>query len=210
MGHQNIAFLINVNKLPFLFAQGYNINNFIAKECANNFIFLHMKITIIGQPCSGKSTLAARISEKFNIPHIQIDRFWFEARGQKIKSSDKERIEKARGYVRQRVEEALKQDSWVSDGWYSRVQPLISEQADQIIFLVVPLYRRLFNHFKRINKPGRYKELTAWDEIKFFYEIIKRTFTKSKKIKKFAREHKDKVKILKNYEEVEAYFKSLT
>ena len=168
-----------------------------------------MKITIIGQPCSGKSTLANKISEDFCIPHIHIDRFWFEAGGQKIKPSNEKEIEKVRDHVREKVVEALKQDAWVSDGWYSRVQTLISKQADQIIFLDIPLYRRLFNQFKRMNKPGRHKELTKWDEIKFFYEIIKRTFTKSKKMKKFVLEHGDKVKIFKNYREVEAYLKTL-
>jgi len=168
----------------------------------------NMKITIIGQPCSGKSTLACKISENFHIPYIHIDRFWFEAGGQKLKLSNKEEMEKVRQYVREKVEEALKQDAWVSDGWYSKVQPLISEQADQIIFLDIPFYRRLFNHFKRMNKPGRHKELTKWDEIKFFYEVVKRTFTKSKKMKNFVREHRDKVKILKNYKEVEVYLKT--
>ena len=165
-----------------------------------------MKITIIGQPCSGKSTLASKISQNFHIPYIQIDRFWFEAGGQKINPSNKEEMERARRYVREKVEEALKQESWVSDGWYSRVQSLISEQADQIIFLDIPLYKRLANHFKRMNKPGRHEELTKWDEIKFFYEIVKRTFTRSKRMKKFVSEHSDKVKIIRNYKEMDKLF----
>lgn len=169
-----------------------------------------MKITIIGQPCSGKSTLAHKISEKFNILHIHIDNFWFEAGGQRVKPDNQEEMERVRSYVKKKVEEALKQDEWVSDGWYSRVQLLISEQADQIIFLDIPLCRRLFNHFKRMNKPNRHKELSKWDETKFFYEIIKRTFIKSQKMKDFVREHKNNVKILKNYKEVETYLKTIS
>lgn len=169
----------------------------------------NMKITIIGQPCSGKSTLAYKISEKLGIPYIHIDRFWFEVGGEKIKPSNKGEIERARSYIKEKVEEALKQDAWVSDGWYSKVQSLISEQADQIIFFDIPLYRRLFNHLKRMNQPGRHKELTKWDEIKFFYEIIKRTFTRTRKMKKFVCEHGNKVKILKNYREADAYLETI-
>lgn len=40
-----------------------------------------MRITIIGLPGSGKSTLAQAIAEKLSIPHIQMDRFWFESGG---------------------------------------------------------------------------------------------------------------------------------
>lgn len=168
-----------------------------------------MKITIIGPTCSGKTTLADKISEKLDIPHIHIDRFWFEAGGRDLKSSDREGMEKVRAYVREKVEEALRQDSWVSDGWYSKVQPMISAQADQIIFLDIPLGRRLFNHLRRMNKPGRHKELTRWDEIRFFYEVVKRTFTKGRQMRAFVNEHREKSKILKNYKEVEAYLDAL-
>lgn len=126
-----------------------------------------------------------------------------------MKTNDKEGMEKARAYVRAKVEEALRQDGWVSDGWYSKVQPLISAQADVIIFLDIPLGRRLLNHFQRMNKPGRHKELTRWDEIKFFYEVVKRTFTKGPQMRAFASEHKEKVRIFKNYGEVEAYLDAL-
>lgn len=168
-----------------------------------------MKITIIGPTCSGKTTLAKKISEKLDIPHIHIDRFWFEAGGRDLKSSDKEGVEKSRAYIKGKTEESLKQDSWVSDGWYSKVQPMISAQADQIIFLDIPLGRRLFNHFQRMNKPGRHKELTRWDEVKFFYEVVKRTFTKGPHMRAFVDEHRGKVKTLKNYKEVEAYLETL-
>lgn len=168
-----------------------------------------MRISIIGHPASGKSTLARRISEKLNIPHIHIDRFWFEAGGANIKLGNVEEVEKARVYIKEKVLEQMKQDSWVSDGWYSKLQPIISEQADHLIFLDIPLYRRMLNHLQRIFKPGRHKELSKWDEIRFFYEIIYRTFAKGPKMKKFVREHSDKIKIFRNYKEVEKYLETL-
>ena len=105
-----------------------------------------MRISIIGHSSGGKSTLAKRISENLCIPHIHIDRFWFEAGGAKLKPSDVEGMKKARAYIKENVENFIKQDSWVSDGWYHKVQPMISERADHIIFLDIPLYRRLLNH----------------------------------------------------------------
>ncbi|MFA6552474.1 MAG: hypothetical protein WCT19_03160 [Candidatus Paceibacterota bacterium] len=168
-----------------------------------------MRISIIGHSSSGKSTLARKISEKLNIPHIHIDRFWFESGGSKLKPNDKEGMERARAYIKEKVVDFIKQDSWVSDGWYSKVQPIISERADYIIFLDIPLYRRLFNHLQRIFKTERHKELTRWDEFKFFYEIIYRTFAKGPKMRRFVSEHSDKVKIFRNYKEIEKYLKTL-
>ena len=168
-----------------------------------------MRISIIGHSSSGKSTLAHNISKKFNIPHLHIDRFWFESGGRNVESNDKEGIRKVRAYMQEKVTDFIKQESWVSDGWYWRIQIIIAEQADQIIFLDIPLYRRLFNHLKRIFTTERHKELTKWDELKFFYEIITRTFTKNKRLRQFVCEHLDKVKTFKNYKEVENYFNSL-
>ena len=62
---------------------------------------------------------------------------------------------------------------------------------------------------ERIFKPGRHKELTLWDEIKFFYEIVHRTFIKGPKIRKFVRENSNKVKTFQNYKEVNKYLESL-
>jgi len=168
-----------------------------------------MRISIIGHSSSGKSTLARKISGKLKIPHLHIDRFWFEAGGAKLKPYDKEGIEKARAYIKENVENFIKQDSWVSDGWYSKVQPMISEKADQILFLDIPLYRRMFNHLQRIFKTDRHKELTKWDDFKFFYEIIFRTFAKGPKMKKFIQEHSGKAKIFRNYKEIDEYLKTL-
>ena len=172
-----------------------------------------MRISIIGHGASGKSTLARRISKKFNIPHLHIDRFWFESGGYKLKPGDTEGKEKVRAYIKENVENFIKQDSWVSDGWYSKVQPIISERADQILFLDISIYRRLFNHLQRIFKTDRHKELTKWDEFKFFYELVYRTYAKgpnkTNKIKQFIREHSDKVVILRNYKDVEKYLSTL-
>ena len=169
-----------------------------------------MKISIIGQPGSGKSTLASKISKKFNIPHLQLDRFWFEYGGNKLKPGDIEGTEKVRAYMKESVISFInKNDSWVSDGTYPRVQSIIVEHADYVIFLDIPLYRRLFNHTKRIFKSDRHKELTKWKDFKFIYQIIRRTFLKGPKLRQFVLDHPDKIKVYKNYKEIELYFNNL-
>lgn len=114
-----------------------------------------------------------------------------------------------RGFIKGKVIEFIKQDAWVSDGWYRRVQPLIAKSADLIIFLDIPLHQRLLNHVKRIFKSARHKELTKKDDLLFVFEIIRRQFLKIPELRKFVAENKDKVKVFKNFKEVNNYINKL-
>ncbi len=168
-----------------------------------------MKITIFGNCGSGKSTLAKRISQKFAIPDIELDRFWFEAGGHTITKDDTEGRERVRTIIKARVEDFVTKDSWVSDGWYSRVQPLITERADYIIFLDLPLWRRLANHFGRIFNDDRHPELNRLDDLKFVWEIVRRTFTHGYQMKQFAKENSQKVTWIKSHAEADLFFRNL-
>lgn len=172
-----------------------------------------MRISIIGGPASGKTTLAEKISKKLSIPHIQLDRFWFEAGGlaaDKNKTTAEE-LGRAREYMKQKTFEIIEKDAWVSDGFYSRsVGPEISKRADVIIYIKIPIWRRLLNHFQRILKPStRHQELTWWDELIFFYEIIHRNYTNGPKLKSFVETYKDKVITLKSRKETTVYLQKL-
>ncbi len=168
-----------------------------------------MRISIIGQAGSGKSTLAIKMSEKFNLSILQIDRLWFESGGDKLKKGEIEKREKVRTYLKEKVQDFITQDSWISDGWYPRVQVFVAERADLVIFLDIPLYRRLFNHLKRIFKNERHEELSVWNDVAFIYEIIRRTFLKGPKLKQFVMDHSDKVKTFKNYKQLDIYLNTL-
>lgn len=168
-----------------------------------------MKITIIGNCSSGKTTLAKRISKELNIPHLQLDRLWLKYEGHKIKRGDLEKKDIVRSYLRKEVEDFIKQDSWVSDGWYKRVQPLIAERADQIIYLDISLSRRLLNHLHRMLFTERHSEINKWEDIKFFYEIIRRTFDHGVKMKQFVKNNKEKVIVLKSYKDISKYLEQL-
>ncbi|MCU1386588.1 MAG: hypothetical protein JWL71_5285, partial [Acidobacteria bacterium] len=144
--------------------------------------------------------------------HIQLDRFWFEVGGAKVnQDTSQEEREQVRTYIKQKVAVATETESWVSDGFYSRsVGPEIAQKADIILFIDIPVWRRLLNHLQRIFKPStRHQELTAWQELSFFYEIIRRTYTNGPKIKSFVETYNHKVTILKSRKEIGDYLQKL-
>ena len=155
--------------------------------------------------------LAERISALVNIPHIHLDRFWFEAGGAQVTAftpeSERDRI---RAYIREKVQEAVLAESWVSDGLYSRMQSVIADRADTVIFLDVPLWRRLLNHAERMCRPTeRHQELTLWHEVGFFFEMIRRTYTFQPKIDRVLATYKDKIVTLRSRKEIDAYVAKL-
>lgn len=169
-----------------------------------------MRIDVIGLPGSGKSTLAAGIAKKLSIPHIELDRFWFESGGRQGRH-DTPNLEGVRSKVRERTTKAIEEESWVSDGIYLHVQDLIVDRADVIVFLDIPLIHRLLGHARRafFVTTRRHTELSIWNEISFFQEIIKRNFSSKPKLLKFVSEHKDKVVRLRSYKEVSEYLLTL-
>ena len=172
-------------------------------------VSISMKITIIGLPGSGKSTLARMVAEKLSIPHIHIDRFWFEAGGRKG-SYDTPEVEKVRAYVKEKVTAAISGNDWVSDGFYSRVQSTIASRADVIIFLDVPFWQRFLNHATRsFRRSERHAEVSMWDDLKFFPEIVRRGFSRGPKLRSLISQFKDKVVTLRSRREINEYVNNL-
>jgi adenylate kinase family enzyme len=168
-----------------------------------------MRIDIVGLPASGKSTLATAISKKLSIPHIHLDRFWFESGGRQGRH-DTPNIEEVKAKVKVRALEAIKAGSWVSDGVYLNAQEEIAARADVIVFLDIPLPVQLLNHAHRaFFEPKRHTELGLWDEITFFREIIRRNSKSRPKLLQFIKEHKDKVVTLRSRKEINTYVDSI-
>jgi adenylate kinase family enzyme len=157
-----------------------------------------MRIDVVGLPASGKSTFASSLSRKLGIKHIHLDRFWFESGGRQGRH-DTPNLEEVRAKVRERALIAFRSDSWVSDGVYLHIQDVIAPRADKIIFLDIPLWKRLLNHAQRVFlEKKRHKELSFIDEMTFFKEIIKREFSSGPKLRQFVKENQNKVIILSN------------
>lgn len=168
-----------------------------------------MKISIVGLPGSGKSTLANSISAKFSIPHIQIDRFWFEAGGRRG-SRDTPDLEQVRAHVKEKVMRAVNAGSWVSDGFYRNLQPEIASRADVIVFLDISLWRRLLNHANRfLFRSNRHPETGVWSDLVFFFEVVRRTYTNGPRIRKFVDENRGRVTTLRSRKEIQDYLRVL-
>lgn len=170
-----------------------------------------MKITIIGHNACGKSTLAKKISSELEIPHLEIDRLWFTHGGDDTSREQTEARQRVSDKIHADVTKFLTEnDSWVSDGFYSREQPAIAAAADHVVFIDIPLWRRQINNLKRIwNRKERHPELTIWDELYFTYDMIRRTRDRNPTLKKFCLEHKDKLVHLTSHQAVDSYFDSL-
>lgn len=169
-----------------------------------------MRISVMGESGSGKTTLAKKISQKLSIPHIHLDRFYFEAGGADVRrgSEEEKRMEAT---LRQNALAALQAKSWVSDGRYLRILPEIGEMADTIVYLDIPMWRRLLNHAKRALKPStRHKELSVWHDLKFFIEIVRRTYRSRDKAAKLTAKYGKKMIFLTSYKKVDDYLQNLT
>lgn len=169
-----------------------------------------MKISIIGNTSSGKSTLASKASERLGIPWIHLDRYWFEGGGLDMERW-KDQAERVRinAEMMRRFDADTAGGSWVSDGWYSRLQQEITDRADIVVFLDISFMRRLLNHALRMLKGGRHKELTRWDDLKFFKEIVRRKFSHDPKIRAFVEKNRAKAVILRSYREADEWLASL-
>ncbi|MBL4644297.1 MAG: hypothetical protein JKX80_00335 [Candidatus Pacebacteria bacterium] len=173
-----------------------------------------MKITIIGSSGGGKSMLARKISDGFDIPRIEIDRVWFKHGGHKyLNSCDSEKKEIVSTKIRIELEEFLsKNQSWVIEGTYSEIQLFIAAQADTVVLIKRTLLMRILSHIVRVVKgKDRHHEVTKVQDLLFIKTIIKRWKKgEDDKIKKLSKQHKEKLVILRNFKEIDSYYSSLS
>jgi adenylate kinase family enzyme len=89
------------------------------------------KIAVIGSCCSGKTTLAARLAERLDIRHIELDALHHGANWQEATAEE----------LRAKVDDALAGlDGWVTDGNYmGKLGMSLIDRADTIAWLDLPL-----------------------------------------------------------------------
>jgi len=83
------------------------------------------KVSIIGTSAAGKSTLAAELAPALGVPHVELDRLHWEPGW----------VSAPQEVLRQRVAEAVASEGWVVDGNYSKVQDLVWERCDTVVWL---------------------------------------------------------------------------
>jgi adenylate kinase family enzyme len=103
------------------------------------------KIVVVGTTGSGKSTLSTKLSDKLDIPYIQLDKLFWKPNWEWTK--DEEFFKKIEGAIKDK-------DSWIIDGNYSRTRHITWAQADTVIWIDLPFYivlkQNLLRALKRI------------------------------------------------------------
>lgn len=145
-----------------------------------------MKVLIIGSVASGKSTLARKLSNKFNVKSYEIDSIVHDdVNNIKRKNEDQQKI----------IEKIDNQNEWIIEGTLRRNLYNLLEMADNIIYVDTPLIirkKRIFTRYIRqklgIEKCG-YKPS---------YKMLKNMYTWTKE---FESKRKDFEDVLKKYQE---------
>lgn len=90
----------------------------------------HKRIVVVGTTSSGKSTLAKKISERFDMGFIELDALHWEPNWQ----------EAPLDVFRARVRTATQAERWIVAGNYSVVRDLVWSQAEAVIWLDYPFF----------------------------------------------------------------------
>lgn len=152
-----------------------------------------MKIHIIGCSGTGKTYLAEKLSNKYNIPHYNLDNIYWNnsSQGYGIKTS----VEKREALF----QKILEKDNWIIEGIYYKWLEQSFKDANIIYILDLPKYICKFRIIKRFIKRKLKLETGKKETLKSLLELLKWT-------DKFQNENmKEIIKILKKYEE-KVYF----
>ncbi len=98
-------------------------------------------IVINGPTCSGKSTLARRLSQQLGVPHIELDALFWKPGWEKTP------LEEFRTAISAALEKSV--NGWVIDGNYSETRDLTLPLADTVIWLHLPFLEAFWRLLKR-------------------------------------------------------------
>lgn len=107
-------------------------------------------ISVVGDSCSGKTTLAAALAERLGLPHIELDELSWAPNWTPVPDD----------VLLQRVRDAVDEQGWVIDGNYGRiVRPITWGAADTIVWLDFPLRVTIPRTLSRSFRRWRTREL---------------------------------------------------
>ena len=164
-----------------------------------------MKIHIIGCSGSGKTYLAKALSEKYNIPHFDLDDIQWDnnADGYGVKMP----IEKRTALLN----DILKNESWIIEGVYYAWVGKCFEDADEIYVLDIPKRIYTYRIIKRAIKRKLGFERGKKETLNSVYNLLKWTDTFKNKnmveIRKILTKYPSKTVWLKSKRDVENILK---
>jgi adenylate kinase family enzyme len=102
------------------------------------------RVAVIGTTGSGKTTLARTLAQRLGYSHVELDALHWEPNWG----------EASRDVFRARVDAALRGETWVVDGNYSKVRDIVWARADTIVWmdyaLPVIFWRLWWRTLKRV------------------------------------------------------------
>ncbi len=167
-----------------------------------------MKISIIGYTGAGKSTLAKKLKDIYDIEVMHLDRVNFIANWKERNLNEAEEI----------VNNFMQKDNWIIEGNYQKLkQDKRFELSDKIIFLNFPVHVCLPRAFSRFwQNRGRVRDDAGENcnekfDLSFFWWIVYegRTKTYKDRYQAIINKYQDKTIILNNQREVDEYLANL-
>lgn len=134
-----------------------------------------MKIHIIGCSGSGKTYLASSLSQKYHIPHFDLDDLQWDNNAE---SYGVKRPPEQRDAM---LQELLTHDSWIIEGIYYAWVEQCFEMADIIYILDMPKYLYRYRILRRSLRRKLGLEPGKKETLKSVYELLKWTDTFQKK-----------------------------
>ncbi len=131
----------------------------------------HRRFVLFGLPGSGKSTFAAKLGKKLNIPVHHLDKHMFEAGGKKRDKQEFLAIQKA----------ILVENSWIIEGCAMSTLETRLAQAGTVIYFHLPRLLCMWRVLKRAFFPDRELQDTAdgctkvitWEILKYIWNFEK-------------------------------------
>ena len=164
-----------------------------------------MKIHIIGCSGSGKTYLAGALSEKYNIPHFDLDDIQWDNNvdGYGVKMPVEKRTEQ--------LNNILENEDWIIEGVYYAWVGKCFEDADKINVLDIPKRVYTYRIIKRAIKRKLGFEKGKKETLKSVYNLLKWTDTFQKKnmveIRKILAKYSSKTMWLRSKSDVETILK---
>ena len=164
-----------------------------------------MKIHIIGCSGMGKTYLAKKLSNKYNIPHYDLDNIYWDNSSEKygIKTEIKKRDKL--------LQNILEKDDWIIEGIYYKWLEQSFKNADIIYILDLPKYIYKFRIIKRFIKRKLKLEISKKETLKSLLDLLKWTdkFQNEdmKEIIKILEKYKEKVHFIKSKKEIKEILK---